>query len=72
MTEEVRSVSVEEAIEELEFPSFFETGERKTAYEYVLLWGTDGDKERAEAAIAKYPFENELEPRFSQSMKKRN
>ena len=65
MTEEVRSVSVEEAIEELEFPSFFETDERKSAYEYVMLWGNDEDKRRADKAIAKHPFENELEPRYS-------
>jgi hypothetical protein len=65
MTEAVRSISVEEALEELEFPSFFETGERKSAYEYVMLWGDEQDKNRANTAIAKYPFENELEPRFS-------
>jgi hypothetical protein len=53
------SVSVEDAMEELEFPSFFEMSERKAAFEYVMLWGTEPDKKRAEEAKQKYPFEEE-------------
>ena len=55
--ETTHSVSVEDALEELEYPIFFERSERKDAYYYVMLWGNALEKQIAEAAKAKYPFE---------------
>ena len=61
--ENFHSVSVTEALEELAYPSFFEATERKAAYEYVKLWGSDEEKRQADEAIARHPFDDE--PRFS-------
>ena len=55
--ENVHSVSVAEALEELAYPSFFETSERRAAYEYVMLWGSDEEKRVAQDAKNKYPFD---------------
>ena len=60
--EKFHSVSVIEALEELAYPSFFETSERKAAYEYVMLWGNDEEKHQAEESKAKHPFEEDLRP----------
>jgi len=62
MSQAAHSVSVDEAIEELEYPSFFDTSERKAAYEYIMLWGSPEEKQRAQLAKEKYPFENEEQP----------
>jgi hypothetical protein len=55
--EAIYSISVKEELEELFYPSFFERSERKDAYEYVMLWGNEEDKRKAQEAKSKYPFD---------------
>jgi hypothetical protein len=53
----IQSISVSEALEQLIYPSFFDSSERRAAYDFVMLWGTGEDKESAEYAKRKYPFD---------------
>ncbi len=58
-------ISVTEALEQLRFPSFFDSSERKAAYEKVMLWGTAEERESAQIAKLKYPFDELEELRSS-------
>lgn len=62
----IQSISVSDALEQLIYPSFFDSGERKAAYNFVMLWGNDSDRLSAEQAKNKYPFD-EPEAVFSYS-----
>ena len=54
-------ISVSEALEQLKFPSFFDSNERKAAYEVVMHLGNDEEKELAEETKLKYPFKGQEE-----------
>ncbi len=53
---ETKTISVTDALEQLKYPSFFESNERVIAYEIVLDLGSEEERETAEFLKTKYPF----------------
>ena len=51
-----KNISVTEALEQLKFPSFFESNERIAAYEVVMDLGSEEERETAELLKTKFPF----------------
>ncbi|MFI5263146.1 MAG: hypothetical protein ACHQM6_01375 [Candidatus Kapaibacterium sp.] len=58
------SIGVEDEIEKLLFPSFFDRSERKAAFEYIMLWGDAAERLAAEKARDQYPFDEPEETLF--------
>ena len=50
------AASVTEALEQLTYPSFYDSSERNTAYDLVMVLGSDLEREAAERSALKYPF----------------
>jgi hypothetical protein len=62
--ESIHSIGVEDALEQLAYPSFFDRGERKAAYDLVMLWGTDEERDCAKKERQRYPFDDPEETLF--------
>lgn len=62
----IQTLSVSEALELLNYPSFYEKHERKAAFEHVMQWGTTDDRINAQIAKIKHPFD-ELEEEYAYS-----
>lgn len=62
--EDKLAISVTEALEQLQYPSFFDKDERKAAFDLIMLMGNDEERLTAEIAKLKYPFEEQM-PIFS-------
>lgn len=53
--------SVADAMEQLTYPSFFDSSERKAAYSYVMRCGSAEEQLLAEIYKLRYPFEKKDE-----------
>ena len=62
--EAIHSIGVEDALEQLSYPSFFDRSERKDAFNLVMLWGTDEERLTAEQAKLRFPFDDPEETLF--------
>ncbi len=62
--ETIPSIGVIDALEKLSFPSFFNRGERKAAYDLVMTWGNQEERFAAEKAKNRFPFEAPEETLF--------
>jgi len=55
------TISVTEALEQLTYPSFYDSSERKVAFDLVMVLGSNEEREAAERSTLKYPFEQSEE-----------
>jgi len=64
--ETIHSIGVDDALEQLSYPSFFDRSERQAAFNFVMLWGDAEERGAAEKAKERYPFEDPDDTLFPQ------